>query len=235
MSRLAIAIITMFAIFPAYAAESQEVEAEIFKNYLAQAKEGDVTAQFVVARRLEKGIGTPKNIDEAFVWYRKAAEKGHPLAQFIVDSQKPAAKEEPVVEPPKPATPAPKPVAKAPEPVAKPVKVVKAAPAPAPARRNYDTAEVILGGKWLRGKNPVGFLPSSRASCLKANAMQVICFSEKFSHSVGANELVYTVKSTLSNFENSGSFDVHYLYNVLEVDKNKSNAKAYAPNIVAKS
>jgi len=63
----------------------------------------------------------------------------------------------------------------------------------------------------------------------------LICFSEKFKHAVGGNELTYTVKSTLTQFDKSGRFNVSYLYNVLEIDRNRTRARSYAPRIAAKT
>lgn len=241
MLRQLFIITLLFSMISAHAASGDPVEARmsgeqievtIFQQYLAQAKDGDVTAQFVVARRLERGIGTPKDVKQAYIWYRQAADKGHPLAQFIIESKgasgqaKTSAKTAP-----KPAvTRAPAPKASA---APKPVKVAKKAPAA--SRKSFDTEQIIMSGKWSKAGKPIGFLPSTRASCLKANANQAICFSEKFKHTVGANELVYSVKSTLTGFDPSGSFRVNYLYNVLEINKNKSNTRSYAPRITAKA
>lgn len=241
MTRLVLLVVLLFTAVPASSdQEKEEVELAIFTQYLEQAKAGDVTAQFVVARRFERGIGTTKNIEEAYVWYHRAAEKGHPLAQFVIDSKKPLLKPAPAKTKPK-VVPAPKvasvkPVAPG-KTAAVPKKPTKKAAPPAPkqASKVFATEDVIMAGKWRRQRDPVGFLPSTRSSCLKANSAQVVCFSEKFKHAVGNNELTYTVKSTLTQFDKSGRFNVSYLYNVLEVDKNRTNARSYAPRIVAKT
>ena len=46
------------------------------------ATRGEVQAQFIVARLYAQGLGTKKDTNEAEGWYRKAAEQGHPRAQF---------------------------------------------------------------------------------------------------------------------------------------------------------
>jgi Sel1 repeat len=235
MTRTALLLIFLLPVFPAYASEEgDEVETAIFNQYLEQARAGDVTAQFVVARRLERGTGTSKNIEEAYIWYRKAAKKGHPLAQFIIDSKKPLLK--PVPAKAKPGATPPTKTASA-KPAATPARPIRKTTSSAPKQvsRVFDTEDVIMSGKWRRKHDPVGFLPSTRSSCLKANAAQVICFSENFKHVVGGKELTYTVKSTLTQFDKSGRFNVSYLYNVLEIDRNRTGARSYAPRIAAKT
>ena len=59
---------------------------------LAIALVGGVTAcspenaqtQFERGKRYEKGDGVPKDIAQAVIWYRKAAEQGHAKAQFAL-------------------------------------------------------------------------------------------------------------------------------------------------------
>jgi TPR repeat protein len=51
-------------------------------DYLTRAaNQGHVGAEFQLGRIHEKGIGTPKNLTEAFRWFRAAAEQGHAEAQ----------------------------------------------------------------------------------------------------------------------------------------------------------
>lgn len=63
------------------------------KNYLSQfhkmefgasynyAKQGDPDAQFDIAERYYKGRGVEKSLDDAVVWYQRAANAGHDRAQ----------------------------------------------------------------------------------------------------------------------------------------------------------
>ncbi len=47
----------------------------------ASAEKGDAAAQFRYAEMLRDGRGVAKNVREAVVWTRKAAEAGHVAAQ----------------------------------------------------------------------------------------------------------------------------------------------------------
>lgn len=99
--------------------------------------------------------------------------------------------------------------------------VVKEPPAP-----TFDTLNVVLNGKWFRGQSPVEFLPSPNANCLRAGNNSIVCFSSELIRNVGASSLAYTVKATLSDFQNNGSFRVNYLYNVLAIDPNADGTGA---------
>ncbi|MDH5633697.1 MAG: sel1 repeat family protein [Gammaproteobacteria bacterium] len=206
-------------------ARANELEAQAFREYLAEAKAGDPTAQFVVARRYEKGLGTEQSSDKAMHWYKQAADNGHPLAKLFVERRQAAdqPKPEPKPEPARIAKPEPKP---------KPAPVKPKKAKPVPVARTYDTEQVISSGNWLTGKQPVGFLPSIRSSCLPSSD-ELICFSEKFRHTVNNQELVYTIKSTVNNFQPDGSFSVKYVYNVLDINK-AGGERSYAPKIAAK-
>jgi TPR repeat protein len=48
---------------------------------LAKSNPSDPDRQFDLAAKYKHGIGVPKNIDLALVWYRKAAEQGHAESQ----------------------------------------------------------------------------------------------------------------------------------------------------------
>lgn len=72
---------TLFTILMvALPAQADEVQQRIFEENLKRAEAGDANSQFIVAHRYEIGVGTEKNTEKAFEWYRKAAQKGHPLA-----------------------------------------------------------------------------------------------------------------------------------------------------------
>ena len=53
-----------------------------FKLDMIMAKRGDAGAQFSVAIAFEDGVGTDKNLRQAFDWYSKAATQGHAGAQY---------------------------------------------------------------------------------------------------------------------------------------------------------
>ena len=62
--------------------QADEVQQRIFEENLKRAETGDANSQFIVGHRYEIGVGTQNNIEKAFEWYSKAAQKGHPLALF---------------------------------------------------------------------------------------------------------------------------------------------------------
>ena len=53
-----------------------------FKLDSIMAKRGDAGAQFSVAIAYEDGLGTGKDVKQAFNWYSKAAKQGHAGAQY---------------------------------------------------------------------------------------------------------------------------------------------------------
>lgn len=62
----------------------EKIKAELqVAEYRKKAEKGDVQAQYLLAQCLEKGAGCQKNIDDAFMWYEKAAEGGLAEAQNI--------------------------------------------------------------------------------------------------------------------------------------------------------
>jgi TPR repeat protein len=51
----------------------------LMQKALAEQK-GDVQAQYYLAQMYENGLGTPEDMDQARLWYERAAAKGHPMA-----------------------------------------------------------------------------------------------------------------------------------------------------------
>lgn len=62
-------------------AGAEDTDVQLFKVQLAVAKKGNPRAQYYLGEMHEQGLGTKQDVDEAFKWYNKAAEKGDPLAQ----------------------------------------------------------------------------------------------------------------------------------------------------------
>jgi TPR repeat protein len=58
------------------AAGLADANERLFRVQLALAMKGDAHAQYFLGEMHEQGFGTPQDIDEAFKWYAKAAEKG---------------------------------------------------------------------------------------------------------------------------------------------------------------
>jgi TPR repeat protein len=52
--------------------------------YMQSAKAGDVDGQFQIAYMMSNSIGCTKNLEDALVWYTRAAEQGHTMAQLSV-------------------------------------------------------------------------------------------------------------------------------------------------------
>jgi TPR repeat protein len=71
-----------------YQAANKGAYATAFKEFKSAAENGDARAQYSLAVMYNDGIGVRKSRDEAMVWFRKAAAKGHPLAIEILKRNK---------------------------------------------------------------------------------------------------------------------------------------------------
>lgn len=56
---------------------SGSVQSSLYQFQLKMAQKGNTDAEFLVGQMNEEGRGTPKNIDQAIVWYKKAAASGN--------------------------------------------------------------------------------------------------------------------------------------------------------------
>jgi TPR repeat protein len=65
----------------AHAAGLEDADERLFKVQMAMAEKGNTRAQYYLGEMHEQGLGTKPDLEEAFKWYAKAAEKGDPLAQ----------------------------------------------------------------------------------------------------------------------------------------------------------
>lgn len=102
-------------------------------------------------------------------------------------------------------------------------KVVSSTENPSPAITN--TLQSVLAGKWSRNQGFAEILPSAVTTCLQNGPNEAVCFSEDLTRNIDNRGLTYSVKSTLSNFNNrEGRFSLHYIYNVVDVN-NKPFAK----------
>lgn len=66
---------------PAHSAGLDDADERLFKVQLAMAEKGDTRAQYYLGEMHEQGLGTKQDVDEAFKWYTKAAERGDPMAK----------------------------------------------------------------------------------------------------------------------------------------------------------
>lgn len=70
------------AAMSARAADANDMSVRLFMVQKALAeKNGDVQAQYYLAQMYENGLGTPEDMDQARLWYERAAAKGHPMAK----------------------------------------------------------------------------------------------------------------------------------------------------------
>ncbi len=60
----------------------QKDEAHAFELNLAAASEGDSEAILAMGWFYLNGVGVPKSIEDARIWYRKSARRGEPRAMF---------------------------------------------------------------------------------------------------------------------------------------------------------
>lgn len=51
-------------------------------QFLPQATAGNMDAQFALGQAYETGQGALKNAQEAYFWYKKSADKGHPKSRY---------------------------------------------------------------------------------------------------------------------------------------------------------
>ncbi len=70
------------------AAQADETDERLFKLQHKIAQGGDPNAQYYLGEMYEQGLGTAVNLEEAFKWYSKAAEKGHPYAKRKLSMRK---------------------------------------------------------------------------------------------------------------------------------------------------
>ena len=74
-------LIFLTAFIPAGAAGLDDADLRLFRVQLSMAEKGDAQAQYYLGEMHEQGLGTEQNINEAFKWYAKAAERGDRMAK----------------------------------------------------------------------------------------------------------------------------------------------------------
>src|SRR5258707_904443 len=65
-------------------AQQVETNRNRLEEATAMAERGDPKSQFALAHMFDTGDGVQKDYAEAFKWYLKAAQNGHPLSQHMV-------------------------------------------------------------------------------------------------------------------------------------------------------
>ena len=99
--------------------------------------------------------------------------------------------------------------------------------------RKISVAEMIdsiMLGKWRDKSGAASILPSSVNNCLKASDKEIICFSSEQQRVVANSELIFTTKSTLTNFKNNGQFQINYYYNVAEITPAAGKGVPFEPS-----
>lgn len=71
----------------AQAAGLDDAYERLFKVQLAIAESGDPQGMYHLGEMYENGLGTQEDRTKALEWYRRAAEKGHPLARRRLDEE----------------------------------------------------------------------------------------------------------------------------------------------------
>lgn len=74
-------VVLMLPVMPAVGAGLDDADERLFKVQLTMAEKGDSRAQYYLGEMHEQGLGTKQDVDEAFKWYAKAAERGDALAK----------------------------------------------------------------------------------------------------------------------------------------------------------
>jgi TPR repeat protein len=79
---LCIAVSLATSAASARAADANDMSARLFTMQKALAEQkGDVQAQYYLAQMYEHGLGTSEDLEQARLWYERAAAKGHPMAK----------------------------------------------------------------------------------------------------------------------------------------------------------
>ncbi|MDH3514978.1 MAG: SEL1-like repeat protein [Gammaproteobacteria bacterium] len=76
-----LSLFLQYPLTPANSAGLEDADERLFKVQMALAEKGDPRAQYYLGEMHEQGLGTRQDIEAAFTWYVKSAEKGDPLAR----------------------------------------------------------------------------------------------------------------------------------------------------------
>lgn len=72
----------IFASPAAYAFNTSDIAAGVFRFQIKLAEQGNAEAQYKVGEMYEKGKGVPKDMTKANEWFNKAAKQGHKKAKY---------------------------------------------------------------------------------------------------------------------------------------------------------
>jgi len=165
----------------------------------AAAKKNVASAQFQLANMYELGASVSKNLNTAISWYKKADKNGYYLAKAKVAYLQQLLK----------TTRNNEKLGPSPSVAKKPTKKVTTKP-------EASLLKSINNGRWLKRKNPVGYLPSTITSCAKKSYNSTQCISTSQERDTGSEIVTYNTESTITA-KNKSDFQVVYRNNVLEV------------------
>jgi len=86
MARVFIFLTALLAA-PLYAAELGDSYVKLFQVQSQLASGGSAGAQYSLGEMYEQGLGTPEDLQKAYEWYEKAAEKGDVRAKHKLASR----------------------------------------------------------------------------------------------------------------------------------------------------
>lgn len=72
---------------PIYAAELGDSYVKLFKMQVQLANSGNAGAQYSLGEMYEQGLGTEEDLQQAYIWYEKAAAKGDVRAKHKLTSR----------------------------------------------------------------------------------------------------------------------------------------------------
>ncbi len=208
-------------------------EAKAFSWFTKAAKNGHVKSQFKIGFMLLNGTGVKKNYAKAEKWLRKAANKKYAPAQYYLAGMyrdgkylsknydkslfwfkkakingfwKAANEYEKMfalVQRSKARTSR----------AVTPRTVVK----PKPVVVSDDLRDLLLDARWLEGRKPARYLPSSVTQCEKKRSGLACASMKDINGKRGNTTFKYRIVATLKNISESGEFSVVYNNNVLSV------------------
>lgn len=201
--------------------------------YRKAAAQGHAAAQYKIGEFFAKGVGgLNQDPVQAKQWFEKAAANGSIAARKrldgIVQAQQEAEQEKQREEKRRQAALEREQKAKAEAALAAKAANARAAKLAAARKKKKEAAmrkpsyqipeliEGVIAAKWYEGSRGAEFLPTIDMGCLKSKEEEVTCFSSERLRIINGLELLFSVKSTLSQFKNDGQFNVAYEYNVLE-------------------
>lgn len=81
MKTITFVISGLFALATVALADTSETSVRLFRAQQSMAEQGGAQAQFYLGEMYEQGLGTERDMNQAIIWYTRAANQGYPLAQ----------------------------------------------------------------------------------------------------------------------------------------------------------